>query len=485
MLRNFLYSTCLISLITVLPASGEIYRLDLNAALELARQANPDIVRSTFNFNSAEAEYFAEKSQLYPSLKLDLTAPNFSESLNQQYVYNPVDSSYGWKWMPTGDYRFQGALALQQKLPTGGEIDISSMMYKRDYYIGSSSDSLETEYSNVMQFSLTQPLFQPNNIKLNRLRSRLNYKNAQLNREIKRRDLDYVISIAYYNLVQAERRLGLEQEDYARWQNSVETAKAKYNAGLIPEVEVLKLQVELALRQGSIAAALNSYLDSSDDLKIALGLSLTDSIVTSAEIEKTHFITGEIETARLYRQELLKGENDITSTRLTLQQTKSSFGFDAYLQAYYLFDAKQPDYNQLRENYERDRGLSLTITLPLVDWKYARRKIESAELDLRLAEYNLQQQKKDFAAELKQAERSVQAAQSRYESSNMAEELAVRSYQITLSRFETGAVSSTDLIDAQISLNQAKHELLDAVIAYNLAAVKYKTLFFPQAYNEE
>jgi len=473
------------ALFTAFIVKAEIYRLDLPQAIELARSANPDIVRSTYNFNSAEAAYYAVKSELYPSLTLDLTAPNFSESLTQQYVYNPTTGTYGWKWMPTGDYRFQGALNLGQKLLTGGEIELSSILYKRDYYIGSSTDSLETEYSNVMQFSLTQPLLQPNSVMLDRKRSRLNYKNAQLNREIKRRDLDYIVSIAYYNLIQSERRLGLEQEDYQRWQKSVETANAKHSAGLIPEVEVLKLQVELARREGSIASSFNNYLDYADDLKIVLGLSLEDSIVTSEEIKKTQFVPGAVENAVINRQELLKSQNEITGSQLDLKQTKSNYGINAYLQAYYLLDAKQPDVDQLIDNYDKDRGVSLTITVPIIDWKYARRQIESAELDLHLAEYDYQILKQDFTVSLKQADRAVQAMESRYESSKLAEELALRSYQITLARFETGAVTSTELIDAQISLNQAKHELLDAVIAYNLAVIKYKTLYFPQVNSGE
>jgi outer membrane protein TolC len=61
----------------------------------------------------------------------------------------------------------------------------------------------------------------------------------------------------------------------------------------------------------------------------------------------------------------------------------------------------------------------------------------------------------------------------------LAEQLASKSYDMTLTRFGSGSVTAEILIDAQISLNQARHELLDSTIDYNIKAVKYKTMYFP------
>ena len=459
---------------------GKVYYLTLDSALELAGKANPDIVKTKINLQTAEALYKANRADLYPSLRLDLISPNYSESLSEQYVYNSVSNSYGWKWMPTGDYRYQGTVYVEQKLPSGGEFNLSSMFYKRDYFIGSSTDSLETEYSNIMQFSIEQPLFQPNSVRSLRRKSSLDYQSAKLNSEIKRRDLDYIIAVAYYNLVRAEKRLKLEREDYARWGSSVETALAKYSAGLIPEVEVLKLQVELARREGNLSTSLANYLDRADELKVALGLELTDSLALSPDIGKIAYEAGSPSKAAAKRQELLQSEIGIEKSDINYREVKGSHGVNAYLQAYYLFDAKEPELDMLSDSYERDRGLSLTFSIPMLDWKQAKHTIESAELDLRLKKYDFEQLKKDFLIDLKQAARSVESTKAKLGSSELAGDLAERSYAITLSRFESGAVTSTDLIDAQVSLNLARHELLDSVIDYNIAVIKYKTLFFPE-----
>lgn len=461
-------------------SQAEIYHLDLKTTRRLALENNPDLVRSRMDLQSAEAAFAESRAKLFPSLTLDLTAPSYNESMSEEYVYQPSTNAYAWKWIRTGDYRYQGSLNLEQKLPTGGSFNISSLMYKRDYFHGSSKDSLITEYSSILRFSVEQPLLQPNPVRLDYQRSLLSLESAKLERQIRLRDLDYVIAIAYYSLVSADRRLHLEREDFERWRSSVTTAEDKFKAGLIPEVEVLKLRVELARRQGTLAITEGMYLDAANDLKLVLGLDLSDSLAVSSEVEKLEVSEGMIERAIAARQELRKTEIDLKNAELTYKQSKSSVGLNASIMAYYDFDSKQPHLEDLTDTFETDRGLSLIVSIPVYDWKAARKKVEVREISLRKTKYNLEQAKKEFEVELYGVKRTLEAVQSRLESARLAEQLAVKSYEITLSRFESGAVTATELIDAQISLNLARRELLDSIIEYNLTAVKYRILFFPE-----
>lgn len=461
-------------------AAAEVYHLDLETAKRLALGNNPNIIRSLMDFQAAEALFSGSKAELYPSLRLDMTAPSYNESLSEQYVYDPSTGYYNWRWLPTGDYRYQGSLRLEQKLPTGGAIDVSSLLYKRDYFIGSSQDSIQTEYSSIIRFAVRQPLLQPNSVRLNYLRSLNSLKKAGLDRQIALRDLDYLIAIAYYGLVRADRRLQLELEDYQRWEKSVSTAEDKYKAGLIPEVEVLKLKVELARREGTLASMRDSYQSSADELKLALGLEITDSIAISPEVEKLVVEKGDPDRAAQYRQELKKTAIDLKNAQLTYKQKKSEAGLNASLQAYYDFDSKEANLEHLTDDYEQDRGLSLTVTLPLLDWGAVRQKVESSRINLRRSDYDLQQQRREFLVQLRRVERTLESAESRLASAEMAEEFAQKSYEITVARFDVGAATATDLIDAQISLNLARHERLDSIIDFNLAAKRYIALYFPE-----
>ena len=482
-LRKSLVLIVLFFSILIFDSSAETFFLDLEITRKLALENNPDIVRSKMDIEIAKASYSESRARLFPSLSLDLTTPNFNESISEQYVFQPASQEYAWQWVNTGELRYTGSLNLEQSLPTGGNFNISSILYKRDYNYGSENDNSVTEYSNAIRFSVQQPLFKPNQIKLDNRRSTLDLESAKLDRQIRLRELDYIISSAYYSLVRADRRLHLEKEDFSRWETSVATAEAKYNAGLIPEVEVLNLKVELARREGNLAATIGSYLNTADDLKLVLGLELADSLIVSTDIKELVIEEGIIDRAASGRQELLKAEIDLENAKLYFDQTKSDQGINASFMAYYDFDSKQPYLDELTNDYETDRGLSLTIVIPIYEWGEAREKIKSRKIALDKSKYNFSQANKEYISELLKIRRSLESAKSRLASAKLAEELAVKTYDITLTRFESGAVKSSDLIDAQVSLNRARNELLDSTIDYNITAVRYKTMYFPDSYS--
>lgn len=474
----------IISLLTVFSlyfqeAHGKTYSLDLNIAKKMALENNPDLVRSKMDIEIAMSSFAESKARLYPSFKLDLTTPNFNESIFEEYDYEPATQVSSWQWVNTSDLRYTGSLNLEQSLPTGGNFSISSILYKRDYYFGGQAENSTTEYSNAIRFSVQQPIFKPNQIKIDNKRSQLDFESAKLDRQIRLREIDYIISSVYYSLVRADRRLHLGEEDLERWKASVATADAKFKAGLIPEVEVLNLKVELARREGNLAATKGDYLNTADELKLILGLELEDSLAISADVKELEIDHGDIQKAVTVRQELRKAQIDLENSKITYKQTKSNEGINASFSAYYDFDSKQQYFEDLTGDYETDRGLSLTISVPIYDWGEAREKVKARRIALNKSRYNLDQANKEYMSELLKIERSLEAAKSRLVSANLAEKLAQKTYEITLSRFYSGAVKSTDLIDAQVSLNQARNELLDSIIDYNITAVRYKIMFFP------
>jgi outer membrane protein TolC len=458
---------------------SETHYLDLQTAKQLALKHNPNLQRALMDFSSAEESFYATRTQNFPSVKLDLISPNFNESLNEQYVYNPSNGTYGWQWVPTGDFRYQGSLNLEQKLPSGGSVNIISMLYKRDYYIGSQSDSLNTEYSSILQFRIQQPFLQPNAFRLEQRRSYLNYTSSRLEREIQLRDLDYVIGLVYYTLLRADRSLKLEIEDFQRWQNSVEIALKKFQAGLIPEVEVLKLQVELARREGNLVAAYNNYLSASENLKIALDISLADSIALSEEVERLNFQERDISQSIDLRQELKKADIALKNAELNYKQAKANAGIDAFLQFYYNFDAKEPLLDDLMDNMRQDRGVSLTLTIPILDWNASRHTVEANAIAFRRSRFDFEQERKTLMVEMLQAQRQLKSSESRLVSAELAKNLADKSYEMTLARFESGAITSTELIDAQISLNQSRQDYLNSLIDFNISVMRYNSLYFP------
>ena len=475
----YLLSTLLFIILQFTVSRAEVRHLTLETTQEIALKNNPDLVRSLYDFKSAQASYSSIHSGLYPLFTLELQTPDYSERLSEQYIYDS-EGKLSRVWVPSGDFRYQSSLIMEQKLPTGGSFNISSILYKRDYYTGSGDDREEqSEYSGFLRFSVQQPIFQPNQLKTSLRRGLLDLKIARLNREIVLRELDFVVAMGYYNLVRADRRLQLEMDDFQRWGNSVAIAQDKFSSGLIPQVEVLKLQVELARREGYLAAAISAYRQTADNFKLTLGLPLEDSLVVSPEVSKLEIKTGPLKHALETRQELQIARLNLEKSEINFKKAKLSAGIDASLQAYYDFTGKEPDFLDIPDNPETDRGVSLSLKMPLFDWGQARNRIQVEEIARDNSGYNFEQSRKAFISTLLQAERDLQTVEIRLASAKLAEELALKSYDITRSRFDSGVITANELIDAQISLNQARHENLDALMDYNITVVRYRTLAYP------
>jgi outer membrane protein TolC len=259
----------------------------------------------------------------------------------------------------------------------------------------------------------------------------------------------------------------------------VEIALKKFQAGLIPEVEVLKLQVELARREGNLVAAYNNYLSASENLKIALDISLADSIALSEEVERLNFQERDISQSIDLRQELKKADIALKNAELNYKQAKANAGIDAFLQFYYNFDAKEPLLDDLMDNMRQDRGVSLTLTIPILDWNASRHTVEANAIAFRRSRFDFEQERKTLMVEMLQAQRQLKSSESRLVSAELAKNLADKSYEMTLARFESGAITSTELIDAQISLNQSRQDYLNSLIDFNISVMRYNSLYFP------
>jgi outer membrane protein TolC len=81
--------------------------------------------------------------------------------------------------------------------------------------------------------------------------------------------------------------------------------------------------------------------------------------------------------------------------------------------------------------------------------------------------------------EIRDGVRSLQSAQQRLEITQRSEELAEKSYKISLLKFEGGDLSSQDLALEQNRLTQARTNSLNAIIDYKqaLADLRRKTLW--------
>ena len=104
--------------------------------------------------------------------------------------------------------------------------------------------------------------------------------------------------------------------------------------------------------------------------------------------------------------------------------------------------------------------IGLTLSLPIFDWGVSKGKVRMAQAQLELAKTKNEQVHLDYIQELRKRVIQFNTQPSQCKNALRAQEIAEQRYEITRKRFETGAVSVTDLNTAQQELESANKQYI-------------------------
>jgi outer membrane protein len=141
----------------------------------------------------------------------------------------------------------------------------------------------------------------------------------------------------------------------------------------------------------------------------------------------------------------------------------------ALLTANYGINRNNEQFKYLFYEFAQDRSVAFTLQLPILDWGRNSREVESAEAMLNQNILAFDNQKQMIRKEVIQITNKIESAKARVEVLSKSVELAQKSYDITLSRFQAGTITSFDLSQMQLRLTDAKINSLNALMDYNLA----------------
>ncbi|MFC2075794.1 TolC family protein, partial [candidate division KSB1 bacterium] len=102
-------------------------------------------------------------------------------------------------------------------------------------------------------------------------------------------------------------------------------------------------------------------------------------------------------------------------------------------------------------------------------WGRNQYQTKAAEANLKNSELNLENQKKSIRRNVLNTVERVREATNRVEVLKRSQELAQRTYDISLDQFNRGEASSQDLTLAQNRLTRAQSAYLNAFISYKIA----------------
>ncbi|MFC1558464.1 TolC family protein [candidate division KSB1 bacterium] len=470
-------------------AGAEKMVLTLNDAIRIALKESYTVKSFRQDVIQREGFYRSQKANFRPYANLNVQTPNFAERV--QTVLQPSGLPI---YESRGSMEYDISLDFNYKIPTDGTFTLRSSLNRiRNEIIFENNTEEDLKGWTNMRLSFTQPIFTDNTLKEDLKQAELNYQSSLKRFNRNERNIIYNVTTAFYNLYSASREVEIYKQ---RMDNSMEAynlAKLKYDAGIIPEVEALQLEVKKAESEAEYINALNDLETEKDSFKQLIGLPIKNDIQVAADIEyKTFEINLEkaIEEGLKNRSEIVENQIDVELSKINVKETKRQREFRGNIYFYYdftgvsttdsrhlsdLFNSSFTDF----QNRPPNRGVTLNFSYPILDWGRNSARVDAMVASLRENELDLENQIVTIKREIREVVRNVKESENRLRILKAGQEVAEKSYNISKERFDNGDITSQDLALDQSELTRSQLSYLSAFVAYqrNVADLKRKTMW--------
>jgi outer membrane protein TolC len=273
------------------------------------------------------------------------------------------------------------------------------------------------------------------------------------------------VAQAFYDAALADRIVAIADETLAQATRSFEQTRAKREAGLVSEFELLRAQVDRDTLQSPRVRAGNTRDVAYFRLKQLLDLPLGTPIQLAAQLDDARLAPAARFATRLAEAEAA------AQPRLRTAVTQADLGVQANEQAVAIADAQRKPAIALQsayglvnypsafpgfEDWRTNWTVSLGLQLPILTGGRIKAEQNIARADLDSAKAQLQLTKELSDLDDASARASLGAARAEWDVSGGTIQQAARAYEIAELRFREGLSTQLELSDARLLLAQAQ-----------------------------
>jgi outer membrane protein TolC len=447
-------------------AGGDTVRLTMSQVIRMAQESSPQAVQARNTFESAWLSYRSYKASMLPTLSLS-SSPSLNRSTN--YVTLPDGSEL---FARSNSMRNNVSLDLSQNVWfTGGTISLSSNLSRLDQL---GENPTHSYYSQPLQLSFSQSLNGYNSFKWSRKTEPIEYRRA---RKQYAETMELVASQAamvFFNLVSAQTELEIAQLNHAATDTLYTYGLGRYNIGTITENELLQLELNKLNSETSIMSSQMSFDDAVDQLRNFLNLTSDTQIEVVTTDSIPHFTVPLDQAMELARQ----NSPDIESLELSrlnsesnLAYAKSQAGFKASIYMRLGLAQTADELPESFRNLNDEQSVSVSISIPILDWGRARGRVKIAQNNLELTRMHIEQNEVSF-------EKMVIRTVSQFNMQERQVDIARRTMQTAQHRYEVARhlyVSGNSTI---LDLNSAITAKDSAYRGYVSALSRYWQLYY-------
>jgi len=433
-------------------------RLTLQQVVEMAK-ANSIAAKQAATIRETKYwEYRTYQSNYQPQLALSGTLPDY------QKAFNTVQQQDGTiLFQPVHNDNSALQLDFSQNITaTGGTIYGRTQLQRYTNFARHNSLYTGVPYS----IAYTQPLFQFNQLKWDKKIAPLKYNESKQAYIEAQENMAITVEGYFFDLLLAQVNLHIAETNYSNTQKIMAIANTKFELGKVSKNEILQLQLELINAKKAVGTAkrdieiatlnLRSYTGQEDDSKIVL---ITPENISRMSVSSDKVLA----EAYANRSDAIGFLRRVAEAKRDVAKAKGETGLKATLNANLGFSNAASSIPGVYNNLQNQQILQLTLSVPILDWGRSKSVTKTAQANLQLMEYTVEQDKQNFKQGIVTQVSLFNLMKEQLVYTAEADSIASEKYKIARERYVLGNLGITDLGIAFRENDQAKRDYITSL----------------------
>ena len=262
-------------------------------------------------------------------------------------------------------------------------------------------------------------------------------------------------------------------ENVTQVQTHATDAENLLKQGLLTTNDVMKVQVQLSDARVRQIDADNSVKLAMYVLNNTLGLPLKTEIELASKIQVNDRIWDDVDElvkkAFDKRPEMLGMNERVKAGEAGLTSARGSWWPQIYMVGDYNYLRPNQRYFPMVDQFKGTWDLSVSLSLDIWNWWQTGYQTTQAQAQLAQAREGLSMTMDGIMLEVTQSYLAIQKAKERKAVSEKEVAQAEENYRIMIGKYKQGFAANSELLDAEVALLQAKLNLTQSLVDYELA----------------
>lgn len=476
MKNNYRLVILFLSLIFTSFMNAEVMDLDLDKAKQIALDNSPSIQIAREGVKEAKAKVIESRAGFMPQINA-FSSLQHAWDLQENKIPNFLKPSLAPTYRQVGGaLKTVGEKIDDQELIQEGQGMINSVDMMPDYL------QMAFGLENVLTYGvqLQQPLFSGGSIWNGYKISKLGVDIAEAQLENSRQSLLQQVTSNYYSTLFAKSAVDVSREAVESAQENLEQVQKFYDQGKASKLDLLRAEVQLANFKPNLVSAKNRLEMSISQLTTTLGLDndvdyvFTDSLSYRHSPYLDKSLQDLISLAIKNRPEMniIRNQKEITHKQLSM--VRGSRLPSLNLSTSYQYQGMRNDLDFNSDDFNKSFNTTVSLSLPLFNGFKKHSQVQQAKVQLNETREQKSSTTDRIRLEVKNAYLSMEEAREKVNTQEVTIDQAQEALRLAKLMYAEGASTQLDVLNANLSLNQAKMNYRQSLLEYNLALADLK-----------